>query len=103
MALVERLMHDPFEPDNAKHIAVHQFFAACTEIVRGAITVAQVKNYLQMSVDDAAEFDAIIALAPGTAAGQALFAEMIHGVFILAETRAPGYDTPANVRTKIGI
>lgn len=118
MALVERLMNladDGVSPapdgtvdPTRDRIKVHLFFAAQSEIVRGAITVAQVKSYLQMNVEAQAEYDALIALAPtGTNATalalKALFVEQMHAVFLLAEKRVPGYSTPAEVRTKLGL
>lgn len=105
MALVERLMH---LETGERNIAVHQFFAAVNEVIAGALTGAQVANYLEFSVEDQVDWDALAAQFPtGTTstalANKALMVERIHGVFILAEGRVPGYDTPANVRTKLGI
>ena len=117
MALVERLMHlndDGTDPGEGKldNIAVHTFFSAAGEIIAGGLTVAQVKAAFAMRTvndasgkNDAAEFDALVALAPNASnpAGRALFLERVHGVFILAEVRFAGYNTPAAVRTKLGI
>lgn len=86
-----------------RHIAAHLFFAAQNEVIRGKITIAQVKNYLGMTAEEQAQYDALVALAPGADAGKALFVEAIHSVIILAESRVPGYETPANVRTKLGL
>ena len=114
MALVERLGgwnadgSEPVgEPDQPK-IPVHAFFAAAHEIVMGRLTVAQVKTFLDMDAAAQTEMDALVALAPvGTTAlataQKAQFVESIHGVFILAEGRYPGYDTPAAVRAKLGL
>jgi len=118
MALIERLMgldsdgvstapDESEDPTRAK-IAVHDFFAAQSEIIAGRLTLAQVKNYLQMDTESQAEYDALAATAPiGTTAlamaNKALFIEKIHGVFILAESRYPGYSTPAEVRSKLEI
>lgn len=103
MALVERLMGIE-EPK----IPVHDFFAAQSEIIAGRLTLAQVKSYLQMDAAAQAEYDAIAATAPtgntATAiANKAIFIEKIHAIFILAEELYPGYSTPAEVRTKLGI
>lgn len=107
MALVERLMHDSSLP-NSEWIHVHDFFAACHEIVHGAITAAQVKSFLNMSAADAAEFDALVAMAPtgnaaAAVAGKAMFISRLHAVFVLAEGRYPGYNTATAVRGKLGI
>lgn len=101
MALVERLMH--LDPDPARQMAVHTFFAAVNEVGQGFLTSAQVQTYYAMTAEDLVDWNAVAALMPGAAAAKALFIERIHGVFILAEVRAPGYDTPAAVRTKLGI
>lgn len=103
MALVERLMGLE-EPK----IPVHDFFAAQSEVIAGRLTLAQIKNFLNMDAAAQAEYDAIAATAPtgssSTAlANKALFIEKIHAIFILAEETYPGYSTPAEVRTKLGI
>jgi hypothetical protein len=102
MALIERLMHDSSEPES-RWLAVHTFFAAASEVERGALTSAQVKTYLAMTAPDIADWDALVALVTGAAAARLAVIQRIHSVFILAEVRAPGYDTPSAVRTKLGI
>jgi len=106
MALVERLMH--LDPDPARNMSVHTFFAAITEVQAGQLTAAQVQTYLAMTAADIAEWDAIAALMPtgstATAmANKALWMSRVHAVFILAEQRAPLYSTPAEVRARLGI
>lgn len=103
MALIERLMGVE-EPK----IPVHDFFAAQSEVIAGRLTLAQIKNYLNLDAAAQAEYDALAATAPtgstATAtANKAIFIEKIHAVFILAEQGYPGYSTPAEVRTKLGI
>ncbi len=114
--LVERLMglnddgSAPAEGYNLK-IPVHLFFAGAGEIISGRLTETQVKALSwipggpAMRASDQAEFDSLIALAPGAGnpAGRALYLESVHGVFMLAESRIAGYDTPAAVRAKLGI
>lgn len=114
--LVERLMglnddgSEPTEGYDLK-IPVHGFFAACSEVIAGRLTVAAVKNLvwktgapsMRTSPNDRAEFDALIALAPAGDAQRALYLDSIHGVFMLAEMRINGYGTPAGVRAKLGI
>lgn len=106
LSLVERLMGldaTGLLDAPASKIPVHAFFAACNEIVATKLTAAQVKTLFGMDATTSTEFDALVALAPGTQAGQALFVERIHGVFILAEGRFTGYSTPALVRATLGI
>lgn len=103
MALVERIMGLE-EP----RIPVHHFFAAQSEVAHGTLTVAQVKNFLQMDAATAAEYDALIALAPtGSTTAARLnrldYINQMHAVFILAENQYPQYSTPAEVRLKLGL
>lgn len=103
MALVERLM-----ALETPRIPVHHFFAAAHEIIVGRLTVAQVKTALVMDAAAQSEMDALVALAPtGTSAtalaNKALWVNGVHSVFMLAEGRYQGYDTPANVRAKLGL
>lgn len=116
--LVERLMGltdagaEPTEGYNLK-IPVHLFFAYCGEILAGRKTAAQCKAIVWISggpsmripEGDQAEFDALAALAPGAGnpAGRAIYLESVHGVFMLAESRIAGYNTPALVRAALGL
>lgn len=102
MALIERLMHDSSEPTE-RHIAVHTFFAYCSEIERGGQTLPNVKTLLSTTAADNTDFDAIGALITGAAASRLAVIQRIHAVFILAETGELDYDTPAKVRAKLGI
>lgn len=102
--LVERLMG----VGGFDKIAVHQFFAINNERVQGRQTRQNVIDALGLVGDDITEYDALAALAPSgsTALAEAqksLFLGSIHSILILAETRTPGYDTPAAVRTKLGL
>ncbi len=101
MALVERLMHLDSDPD--RDIAVHTFFSAMVELAEGEITSAQVKSFLNMTVEDEVDFDALVALAPASAAERSIYVNRIHAVFVLAEGRIAGYSTPAQVRSKLTI
>lgn len=103
MALIERLMHDSSEPES-RWLGVHRFFALASEVERGAITTAAVKTtHLNMTAADIVDWDALVALVTGAAAARLSVIQRIHAVFILAEDREIGYDTPAGVRTKLGI
>lgn len=89
-------------------IPVHAFFAAAQEVINGRLTNTQVKTFLEMDSAAQTEYDTIGATAPvGTTAlalaQKSLWLDGIHGIFILAEGGYPGYDTPADVRTKLGI
>lgn len=103
MSLVERLMGVE-EPK----IPVHDFFAAAMEIIAGRLTAIQVKTALGLDASAQTEFDTLAATAPSgntatALANKALWVHSMHSVFILAEGGYAGYNTPASVRSKLGI
>ncbi len=115
MALVERIMQwgrvesdtapPAFEPED-RWVATHAFFAAQLEVLQGNLTVAQVKTFLNMTAADEVDYDAMIALVTAlpTLEEKHVKTQQFHSIFLLAELRLSGqYDTPADVRTKIGI
>lgn len=94
-----------FEPPD-QWIGVHSFFAAQLEVLQNNLTVAQVKAFLSMSPADEIDYDAMIALvvAAPTLEEKHLLTQQFHSIFLLGELRVSGqYDTPADVRAKIGI
>lgn len=102
--LIERLMG----VEGFQKISVHQFFAINNERIAGRQTRQNVIDALGLTVDDVTEYDALAALAPNGAtalaeAQKSLFLNSVHSVLILAEMRTAGYDTPALVRTKLGL
>lgn len=103
MALIERLMGPPFAPDASRHIVVHPFAASGYEVAFGPRSVAQITQYYEMTPEDAAECDTMIALVTGTDAQRHRLIFQWEQVLLLAEVRAPCYDTPALVRTRLGI
>ena len=89
-------------------IPAHAFFAANHERIEGRLTRQEVIDLFAMDAATIVEYDVLAATAPtGTNALQtalkALFIEKVHAIFILANGRYAGYDTPAAVRTKLGI
>ena len=116
MALVERLMKvgDDGNPihDRSDAISCHTFFAALNEIVAGALTLQNVKDAFTIRTvadssgrSDADDINALAAAAPpaSSPAGRALYIERLHAVFLLAEVRFVGYETPPKIRAKLGI
>lgn len=102
--LIERLMG----VQGFEKISVHQFFAINNERIAGRQTRQNVIDALSLTGNDITEYDALAALAPaGTTAlaeaQKSLFLNSVHSVLILAEMRTAGYDTPALVRTKLGL
>lgn len=101
--LIERLMHDEGVAE-ATWIPVHVFFAAINEVAFGALTGTQVRTALNITAgQDLTDWNQLAAQMPATDAPKAMFINRLHGVFILAEAKVTGYNTPAAVRTKLSI
>lgn len=103
MALVERIMGQPFEPDHARKIPVHEFAAYVYETAFGPRTVAELKAAYAMTPEDGAELDQIIAKIQGIDATKHRLVFQLEQVFILAEGRKEFYDTPALMRARLGL
>lgn len=104
MALVERLMGL-----EAPKVPVHDFFGANHQRIDGVLTRQNVIDLFAMDAASVAEYDALAAMAPtGTTAlataQKAMFLTRVHSILLLAESRQyAGYDTPAAVRSKLGL
>ena len=64
MALIERLCQ--VETDPARNIAIHDWTSAQTMVLAGVHTIAQVKSFYNMTPEDEAEYDTIIAQITAT-------------------------------------
>jgi len=116
MALYLRLLGT--DPDNPK-IPIHQFQAVAAEWARGRITGAQANTIIGIasrSVDEPApltapevvEAQTLVSSVPvGTTsaikADRALRLLEIEQILNLADILAPGYDTEAALKTKLGV
>jgi hypothetical protein len=103
MALVERIMGL-----ESPKISVHTFCAANDERIEGNMTRQNVIDAFALDAAAITEYDLLALLAPtGTNALQtalkSMFVSRVQSVFILAEERIAGYDTPTLVRTKLGL
>lgn len=111
--LVERLMG--LNTDGRRKLPVHQFQAIAAEWGRGTMTGAQATAALELSAAEASEAQAIVntvtsipitgsatAVADGRAR-RALRMLEIDQVLLIAERQLPPLDTPAAVRTRLGI
>jgi hypothetical protein len=116
--LIERLMD--LEPDRAK-VPLHAFQAVLAEWSRGKLTAGQALDQLEaiapprLTANEQTEAQAIVTLVTsipvtGSAtaiadgrARRALKITEIADVFLCVDARLPAYDTPAEVRAKLGI
>jgi hypothetical protein len=104
MALYERLLGL-----SGDKIPVHQFQATLAEFGRDRLTGAQAQSVIESvsgSPLDAAgvtEAQALLATVSGSAAARLARVAEIDHVLMLAEIRAPGYDTAALVKARLGV
>jgi hypothetical protein len=112
MALIERLMGVD-EGVHGSKVPVHAFAALLREVARtritGGVAVTELNGLLPAAdpLRPADTSEAQLLLTSITGAGNATAqlnrAGVIDDGLLLAEHRAPGWDTPAKVRTKLGL
>jgi len=108
MPLYERLMGLD-EPTNGPRIPIHYFTATMGEFARGVITGAQAQTIIEaassapLSAADVTEAQALLATISGSATNKLARAKLIEDVLLLSELKPPGYDTPALIRTRLGV
>jgi len=102
MALVERLCQ--VETDPSRNIALQQFCAAMFSILGGYHTIADVKTFYEMTAEDAAEFDTLVARVNATPqlVDKIARAHRVEAILNLWEMRTPGlYDTVDKIRQQL--
>ena len=105
MGLYERLMG----LDVAPKIQVHQFQATVGEFARGRLTLAQAQAVIDtlsgapLSASEITEAQTLLGTVTGSATAKLARAKEIDDVLLLAEELAPGYGTPALVKTRLGV
>jgi anti-sigma factor ChrR (cupin superfamily) len=106
MALFNRLMG--FTESDAK-IPIHGFSATLGEFARGRITGAQAQTIIvhmsgaPLTAEEVTEAQTLLATISGAVTAKLARATEIDHVLLLSESRAPGYDTPALVKTRLGV
>lgn len=102
-------MYDRLLGLSGDKIPVHQFQATLAEFGRGRLTQAQAQAVIEFTsgspLDAAGVTEAQTLLGTVTGSGTARLARVaeIDHVLMLAEVRAPGYDTVALVKTRLGV
>lgn len=105
--LIERLMG--VNTDGRPKIGAHQFYAAAYEWRLGNMSAAAATAAFELSAAEQTEAQAIVNTVPTAVATVANVvahfraAEAIHRVLLLAEHGVAPFDTPAAVRTRLGI
>lgn len=90
-------------------IPVHSFVSVLGEFARGRITGAQAQAIVDditgspLSPSEVTEAQALLATITGTATAKLARAREIDDVLLLGKARAPGYDTGAALKTRLGV
>lgn len=105
MGLYERLMG----LDPAPRIPEHYFASTMGEFARGRITGAQAQSIINecsgapLTPGEVTEANTLLATVSGSATAKLLRAKEIDDVLMLAEQRLTPYNTPALVKTRLGV
>lgn len=105
MSLVDRLAGiapSPI-PEDFRKLAVSTFWGCLYELAQGQVTKAQMVSYFELDATEEAELDWIIGRynAQPNATAKAKFVELMHVLFMLAESGVPGYTTNADLVARI--
>lgn len=90
-------------------IPVHVFQATLAEFARTRITGAQAQAIISASsgepltAAEVTEAQTLLATITGSVTAKLARATEVDHVLLLAEARAPGYDTPALIATRLGV
>ena len=87
MALLEKL-----KGTNDIKLPVHQFYSALIEWSEGATTRADIVSYFSLDASDETDLDWLKGKFDASA-NKREFADRIHGIFMLAESGYPNYQT----------
>lgn len=98
MALVDRLA-GLGDPETNRKLPITYFWANLYELAQGQRTKAQIVSLFALDAGEASELQWIIDKynAQPNATAKAKFVELINVIFIMAEARAPGYTTNAEI------
>lgn len=102
MALIDRLA-GLGDPETNRKLPITYFWANLYELAQGQRTKAQIASLFELDAGEAAELQWIIDRynAQPNSTAKAKFVELINVVFILAEAKAPGYTTNAELVARL--
>jgi len=110
MALYDRLLgHDDAGVRVEGKIPVHAFQATLAEFGRGSLTGLQAEavvasvSGLALTTGEKGEAQTLLATVTGTAVQKLARAKEIDDVLLLAELNATGYETPTQVKARLGV
>jgi hypothetical protein len=105
MGLYERLIG----VEGSVKLPLHAFQAVLAEYGRGRITGAQAQDVISaisgapLSAGEIAEAQSLLATVTGTTMAKLARITEIDHVLILGEHGAPGYATPEEIKTRLGV
>lgn len=102
MALIDRLA-GLGDPENNRKLPITYFWANLYELSQGKRTKAQIVSLFQLDAGESDELQWLIDkynIQPNATA-KAKFVELINVILIMAEARAPGYTTNAELVARI--
>ncbi len=79
------------------------FHGMLYELAQGKVTKAQIEDYFELTPEDKADLQWLIDRynAQPNAAAKERFVELVRVLFLLAESRVPGYTTSAELAARI--
>ena len=105
MSLIDRLggIAPSPVPEDFKKLSLDAFWACMYEVAQGQATKAQLVNYFELDAAEETELNWIIDRynAQPNASAKAKFIELLRVLFILAESKVPGYVTNAQLTARI--
>jgi hypothetical protein len=103
MALIDRLAGIGPNPELVRKLPITYFWANLYELAQGYRTKQQIIDLFALDSDEAGELQWLIDKynAQATATAKAKFVELVNVVFIMAEARAPGYTTNAQLVARL--
>jgi hypothetical protein len=103
MSLIDRLAGLNQDSENPNKLPITYFWANLYEMAQGYRNKAQIVSHFNLDTDEANELQWIINKynAQPDAVSKAKFVELINVILIMAEARAPGYTSNAELVARI--
>jgi hypothetical protein len=103
MALIDRLAGIGTDPELVRKLPITYFWANLYELAQGYRTKQQIVDLFALDTGEANELQWLIDKynAQPTATAKAKFVELVNVILIMAEAKAPGYTTNAQLVARI--
>lgn len=103
MALIDRLGGIGNNPENIRKLPVEYFWAMLYELAQGKTTKQNIIDLFALDAEESAELQWLIDRynAQLNSTAKAKYVELIRVILVLAEAKAPGYTTNAQLVARI--